>query len=56
MTGEPPTSDYLLAEKLGQSVAWVNALDPDERIGWDAFLEVQGVLRDLQARTVANRP
>lgn len=55
MTGEPPTALYLLAWELKKTVKEVEAMDPDERLGWEAFLTVKPVLEDLAARTAANR-
>ena len=55
MRGDPPTADYVLAERLKMTVAAVNAMDPDERIGWHEYLQVQSVLATLAAKTEAAR-
>jgi hypothetical protein len=55
MTGEPPAAQYLLAFELKLTVGEVEAMDPDERLGWEAFFTVKPVLEDLAARTAANR-
>jgi hypothetical protein len=55
MNGDPPTGLYLLAYELKKTVKEVEAMDPDERLGWEAFLTVKPVLEDLAARTAASR-
>lgn len=55
MRGDPPTADYVLAERLKMTVAAVNAMDPDERIGWGEYLHVKTVLAALAAKTEASR-
>lgn len=55
MRGDPPTDDFTLAYRLQISVREVRQMDDWERLGWDNFFEVHGVLSDLMARTAQNR-
>lgn len=55
MKGEYPSNLYRVAYELKMTVEEVGAMDPDERLGWEAYFTVKPVLEDLAARTAANR-
>jgi hypothetical protein len=47
--------DFLLAEKLGKTVAEIAAMPNVEYETWKDYIHVQHVLADLAARTEAHR-
>lgn len=55
MTGDGTTLDFILAEKLGRTVAEVHQMSNAEYLEWAAYLQVKANLTDLGRRTEEHR-
>lgn len=57
MQGEPSEADgflFMLAEKLGKSVAEIVQLPAWEIVQWRSYLTVKGALENMAGRAAAN--
>lgn len=55
MSGDGPTFDYMLADRLHRTVAEIGTMPHSEYVGWGAYLQVRHILDDLAVRTAEHR-